>query len=79
MGMQISTFFNPALTWREQLTPLMGLDEVDRLGTKLREMNVTNLDSKQLPYTSMFFSPPHHLESQFDILIRDIGSWPLVS
>ena len=76
MEMQICTFFNPDLTWREQLTPLIGQDEGCRLETKLREKNVTNLDSLQLSYTSMFPSPPNHLESQFADLLRDIGYWP---
>ena len=41
MKMQICTFFNPLLMWREQLTPLMGQEEVDRLDGRLKELNIT--------------------------------------
>ena len=80
MKMQICTFFNtdPDLTWREQLTPLIGLGEVDRLEVKLKGLNVTDLDYLQVPLNSLFPSPPAHLEDQFDALLMDIGSWPQV-
>ena len=41
MKMQICTFFNPLLMWREQLTSLMGQEEVDRLDGRLKELNIT--------------------------------------
>ena len=77
--MQICTFFNPDLKWREQLRPLMGRGEVVKLDTKLREMNVVNLDSLHVFYSSMFSSPPPQLENEFADLLMAIGSWPEVS
>ena len=38
--MQICTFFNPDLMWREQFIPLIGREEVDRLDKKLKSLNV---------------------------------------
>ena len=38
--MQICTFFNPDLMWREQFVPLMGQEEVDKLDKKLKSLNV---------------------------------------
>ena len=39
--MQICTFFNPNLLWRDQITPLIGREEVTKLERKLRSLNVT--------------------------------------
>ena len=77
--MQICTFFNPDLKWRQQLRPLMGRGEVVKLDTKLREMNVVNLDSLHVFYSSMFSSPPPQFENEFADLLLAIGSWPRVS
>ena len=41
--MQICSFFNPLLMWREQLTPLIGQEEVDRLDGKLRDINIKGM------------------------------------
>ena len=41
--MQICTFFNPLLMWREQLTPLMGQEEVDRLDGNLKDLNIKGM------------------------------------
>jgi hypothetical protein len=76
--MQICTFFNPDLKWREHLQPLMGRGEVVKLDTKLREMNVVNLDSLHVFNSSMFSSPPPELENEFADLLMAIGSWPAV-
>ena len=38
--MQICTFFNPDLMWREQFIPLMGQEEVVKLDNKLKSLNV---------------------------------------
>jgi len=48
--MQICTFFNPSLPWTQQITPLLGGEEVIRLQRKLRSLNVTGLDNIQLHY-----------------------------
>ena len=76
--MQISTFFQPDLVWRKQLLPLIGPVEVDKMDSKLKEMNMKGLDGLQVFYTSMFPSPPSKLEAEFADLLRDIGSWPQV-
>ena len=76
--MNICTYFNPHLTWRQQLMPVMGGDEVEKLDMKLKEMNVPNLDSVHVFYSSVFGNPPWHLQTRFDDLIKDIGSWPTV-
>ena len=41
LKMQVCTVFNPLLTWREQLTPLLGQEEVDRLDIRLKQLNIT--------------------------------------
>ena len=79
MDMQICTFFHPDLFWKKQLTPLIGQDEVERMDSKLKELNVKGLDTLKVFYTSMFPSPPYHMESKFADLLRDIGAWPTVS
>ena len=76
--MQISTFFQPDLVWRKQLTPLIGPEEVDKMDSKLKEMHMKGLDGLQVFYTSMFPSPPSKLEAEFADLLRDIGAWPQV-
>ena len=78
LEMQISTFFQPDLVWRKQLTPLIGPEEVDKMDSKLKEMHMKGLDSLQVFYTSMFPSPPSKLEAEFADLLRDIGAWPQV-
>ena len=78
MEMQICTFFQPDLVWRKQFTPLIGPMEVDKLDGMLKELKVKELDTQQVFYSSMFPSPPAHMEAQFADLLRDIGSWPTV-
>merc|ERR1712013_650019 len=41
LEMQISTFFQPDLVWRKQLLPLIGPVEVDKMDSKLKEMNMS--------------------------------------
>ena len=78
MEMQICTFFNPSLAWDEQLTPLMGEEEVETLKVKLMDMNLEHLDTKRVFFISMFPSPPPYSETQFSELMNYIGSWPMV-
>ena len=78
MEMQISTFFNPNLTWDEQLTPLMGDEDVGKLKAKLVETNLKDMETMRLFFVSMFPSPPPHSESRACHLMKQIGSWPLV-
>ena len=78
MEMQISTFFNPNLTWDEQLAPLMGEEEVEKLKGKFVEMNMKNLDAIRVSFVSMFPCPPPHSEIRFFHLMKEIGSWPMV-
>ena len=39
--MKICSFFNPAFSWVDQLAPLLGAGEVDKLNAKLCSLNVT--------------------------------------
>ena len=78
LEMHICTYFNPHLTWRQQLQPVMGGEEVEKLDMKLKEMNVPNLDSLHVFYNSVFGDPPNKLQARFSTLIRDIGTWPSV-
>ena len=78
MKMQICTLFNPLLMWREQLTPLMGQEEVDRLDGRLKELNITGLNCLRVEYTDMFPVPDRMEDQQFWRLLTSIGSWPLV-
>ena len=59
--------------------PVMGGEEVKKLNMKLNEMNVPNIDSVHVFYSSVFGNPPRHLHARFNDLIRDIGTWPTVS
>ena len=77
--MHICTYVNLYQTWRQQLMPVMGGDEVEKLNTKLKEMNVPNIDSVNVYYSLVVGNPPRHLHARFHELIRDIGTWPTVS
>ena len=77
--LQICTFFNPDLLWREQLTTLIGQEEVEKLDRKLKSLSVDGLDDLRIDYADMFCSrPEQELEPLLDI-VRDIGSWPQVT
>ena len=79
MELQICTFFNPDLLWREQLTTLIGQEEVEKLDRKLKSLSVDGLDDLRIEYSDMFCSRPvQQLEPLLDI-VRDIGSWPQVT
>ena len=79
MELQICTFFNPDLLWREQLTTLIGQEEVEKLDRKLKSLSVDGLDDLRIHYSDMFCSrPEQELEPLLDI-VRDIGSWPQVT
>ena len=94
MKMHICSFFNPLLMWREQLTPLMGQEEVDRLYGKLKDLNIkgmawhtpwsreclphSGLETMRIHYCHMFSRPDKMEEKQFWRLLWCVGSWPLV-
>jgi len=58
------------------LQPLIGRVEVQKLEMKLKEMNVTNLDSWHISYSLMFPNPSVNKIDHFTYLLRDIGAWP---
>merc|ERR1711892_112734 len=76
--MQICTFFNPDLMWREQFIPLMGQEEVDKLDRKLKSLNVAGLDDLQVQYSHMFTK--HHLQDnkQLQEAVKEVGGWAQV-
>ena len=41
MRMKTCSFFSPSLNWKQQLSPLLGPDEVEKLDSKLRSLNMT--------------------------------------
>ena len=43
------SFFHPRLEWTSQLSPLLGVGEVDKLNVKLRSLNVSGLLSHFYP------------------------------
>ena len=60
MKMQICTFFNPTLIWKEQLTPLLGQEEVDRFDCQLKDLNIIGMNdviddkrNKNVTYTGL--------------------------
>lgn len=76
--LQICTFFNPDLLWREQLTTLIGQEEVEKLDRKLKSLNVDGLDDLRIEYSDMFCSRHIQESEQLLDIVRDIGSWPQV-
>merc|ERR1719422_1597419 len=48
LELQLCSTFNPDLQWTEQLSPLLGQEETDKLDNKLRSLNVTDLEGSQL-------------------------------
>jgi len=73
--MQICTFFNPDLMWREQFIPLIGREEVDRLDKKLKSLNVAGLDDLQVQWRQMFSQPRIEEGANLQDAVRDIGGW----
>merc|ERR1719474_2561662 len=73
--MQICTFFNPDLMWREQFIPLMGREEVDKLDKKLKSLNVAGLDDLQVQWRHMFSQP--HLDTTMNLqeVVKEVGGW----
>jgi len=71
------SMFSPNLLWTNQLSPLIGSGEVDKLDTKLRTLNVTGLDSLEMTYRQFFNRQTMNDEDErcFIELIADIGSW----
>ena len=41
MRMKICSFFSSSFSWTEQLAPILGASEVDKLNSKLVSLNVT--------------------------------------
>ena len=77
--LQICTFFNPDLLWREQLTTLIGQEEVEKLDRKLKSLSVDGLDDLRIEYSDMFCSRPVQESEPLLDIVRDIGSWPQVT
>lgn len=74
--LQICTFFNPDLLWQEQLTSLVGSEEVEKLNKKLKSLRVAALDDYHISYSDMFRKSLCDKTENFLEIIRDIGSWP---
>jgi len=72
--MQICTFFNPDLMWTDQITPLIGRDEVSKLERKLRSLNVTGLDDVRLDFDQ--FTTAFSTDKYVKELVRYISSGP---
>ena len=66
------------LLWREQLTTLIGQEEVEKLDRKLKSLNVDGLDDLRIEYSDMFCSRSVQESDQLLDIVRDIGSWPQV-
>merc|ERR1719150_1968139 len=75
LELQLCSTFNPDLQWTEQLSPLLGQEETDKLDNKLRSLNVTDLDDLHLSYLQFFPSYQHRDKTRLLNLITDIGSW----
>jgi hypothetical protein len=73
----ICSMFDKNITWTKQLSPLLGVREVQILDTKLRSLNVTDLDSLHLTF-DMFF-PRHQQEDTLGDMVVRVGSWAKVS
>jgi len=73
--MQICTFFNPDLMWREQFIPLMGQEEVIKLDNKLKSLNVAGLDDLQVEYSHMFTQPHMTDTKQLQEVVKEVGGW----
>lgn len=71
--LQICTFFNPDFMWQEQLTTLIGSEEVDKLDRKLKSLKVENLVDLRIKYSNIF-SHKNIPESFLDT-VKDVGSW----
>jgi hypothetical protein len=72
----ICSMFDKNITWTEQLSPLIGVREVQKLDSKLRSLNVTDIDSIHLTF-DMFF-PIHQQENTMGDLVVRVGSWAKV-
>ena len=70
------SMFDKNITWTKQLSPLLGVREVQKLDAKLRYLNVTDFDSLCLTF-NMFF-PNHQQKETFGDLVVRIGSWAKV-
>ena len=66
------------MLWREQLTLLIGAEEVDRLYRKLKTLNVQHLDDRRVDYVDMF-GHSSVTDENFLEMVKDIGSWPQVN
>ena len=71
----ICSMFDKNITWTEQLSPLLGAREVQKLDAKLRSLTVTGLDSLHLTL-DMFF--PAQQENTVGGLVVRVGSWARV-
>ena len=72
------SFFNPDLLWQDQLTSLVGSEEVEKLHKKLKSLRVAALDDYHISYSDMFSKSLCDDTENFLEIVRDIGSWPQV-
>ena len=77
--LQICTFFNPDLMWRDQLSTFIGTQEIETLDRKLKSMEVQGLDDMKINYLDMFHPGDPDLSETFLEIVRDVGSWPQVN
>ena len=77
--LQICTFFNPDLMWRDQLSTFIGTQEIETLDRKLKSMEVQGLDDMKINYLDMFHPGDPDLAETFLEIVRDVGSWPQVN
>ena len=77
--LQICTFFNPDLMWRDQLSTFIGTQEIETLDRKLKSMEVQGLDDMKINYLDMFHPGDSDLSETFQEIVRDVGSWPQVN
>ena len=69
--------FGKDLTWTHQLSPILGAREVQKLDSKLKSLNVTDLDSLHLSF-DMFFPDQHQQGVSLEDLVVRVGSWAKV-
>jgi len=75
LELQLCSTFNPDLQWTEQLAPLLGQEETDKLDNKLRSLSVADLDELHLSYLQFFPSCQEQDTTRLMGLIHEIGSW----
>ena len=66
----LSSFFHPRLEWTSQLSPLLGVGEVDKLNVKLRSLNVSGLHNfgPKISFSAPNLSGANYLQVKFSLL-----------